>query len=62
MDSHPWYPGTSPCHRVLEEYDRKEVVTANVSWRVVPYVGPLEVRFKTAWRLATPREPDVVSS
>ena len=30
----------------LEEYDRKEVVIADGSRRVVPYMGPLEVRFK----------------
>ena len=30
----------------LEEYDRKEVVIADGSRRVVPYMGPLEVRLK----------------
>ena len=30
----------------LEEYDRKEVVIADGSRRVVPYMGPLEVHFK----------------
>ena len=30
----------------LEEYDRKEVTTADGSKRVVPYVGPVEVHFK----------------
>ncbi len=30
----------------LEEYDRKEVVIADGSRRIVPYMGPLEVRFK----------------
>ena len=30
----------------LEEYDRKEVVIADGSRRVVPYMGPLELRFK----------------
>ena len=30
----------------LEEYDRKEVVIADGSRHVVPYMGPLEVRFK----------------
>lgn len=30
----------------LEEYDRKEVIIADGSRRVVPYMGPLEVRFK----------------
>jgi clan AA aspartic protease len=30
----------------LEEQDRKEVTLADGSKRLVPYVGPLEVRFK----------------
>ena len=30
----------------LEEYDRKEAVIVDGSRRVVPYMGPLEVRFK----------------
>ena len=30
----------------LEVYDHKEVVIADGSRRVVPYMGPLEVRFK----------------
>ena len=30
----------------LEEYDRKEVIIADGSRRIVPYMGPLEVRFK----------------
>ena len=30
----------------LEEKDRKEVTLADGSKRLVPYVGPLEVRFK----------------
>ena len=30
----------------LEEYDRKEVVIADGSRRVVPYMGPLEIPFK----------------
>ena len=30
----------------LEEYDRKEVTLAGGSKRMVPYVGPLEIRFK----------------
>jgi clan AA aspartic protease len=30
----------------LEEYDRKEVRIADGSLRVVPYVGPVEIRFK----------------
>ena len=30
----------------LEEYDRKVVVIADGSRRVVPFMGPLEVRFK----------------
>lgn len=30
----------------LEEYDKKEITIADGSKRVVPYVGPIEVRFK----------------
>ena len=30
----------------LEEIDRKEVILADGSRKLVPYVGPLEVRFK----------------
>ncbi len=30
----------------LEEYDRKEVTLADGSKRMVPYVGPIELRFK----------------
>lgn len=30
----------------LQEYDRKEVTIADGSRRVVPYVGPIEIRFK----------------
>ena len=30
----------------LDEYDRKEIVLADGSRRAVPYMGPLEVRFK----------------
>jgi clan AA aspartic protease len=30
----------------LEEYDRKEVTLADGSKRMIPYVGPVEVRFK----------------
>ncbi len=30
----------------LEEYDRKEVTLADGSKRMVPYVGPIEIRFK----------------
>ena len=30
----------------LEEYDRKEVTIADGSRRIVPYVGPIEMRFK----------------
>jgi clan AA aspartic protease len=30
----------------LEEHDKKEVTIADGSKRLVPYVGPLEVRFK----------------
>lgn len=31
----------------LDEIDRKEVTIADGSKRLVPYVGPIEVRFKT---------------
>jgi clan AA aspartic protease len=30
----------------LDEYDRKEVTLADGSKRMVPYVGPIELRFK----------------
>jgi clan AA aspartic protease len=30
----------------LEEYDKKEVTIADGSRRIVPYVGPIEIRFK----------------
>ena len=30
----------------LEEQDRKEVTIADGSKRLVPYVGPIEIRFK----------------
>lgn len=30
----------------LQEYDRKEVTIADGSRRVVPYMGPVEIRFK----------------
>ncbi|MEM0966962.1 MAG: clan AA aspartic protease [Verrucomicrobiota bacterium] len=30
----------------LEEYDRKEVTVADGSRRIVPYKGPIEIRFK----------------
>lgn len=30
----------------LEEIDRKEVILADGSRRLVPYVGPIEIRFK----------------
>jgi clan AA aspartic protease len=30
----------------LEEYDKKEVTVANGSKHLVPYVGPIETRFK----------------
>jgi clan AA aspartic protease len=30
----------------LEQYDQKEVSVADGSKRLVPYVGPLEIRFK----------------
>jgi clan AA aspartic protease len=30
----------------LEEYDQKEVTIADGSRRLVPYVGPIEIRFK----------------
>lgn len=30
----------------LEEYDREEVTLADGSKRMIPYVGPVEVRFK----------------
>ncbi len=36
----------------LEEYDRKGVVIADGSRRIVPYMGPLEVRFKNRVALA----------
>ncbi|NTU52460.1 MAG: clan AA aspartic protease [Chlorobiaceae bacterium] len=30
----------------LEEIDKKEVTLADGSWRLVPYVGPIELRYK----------------
>jgi clan AA aspartic protease len=30
----------------LEQYDQKEVTIADGSRRIVPYVGPIEIRFK----------------
>lgn len=30
----------------LEEIDRKEVILADVERKLVPYVGPIEIRFK----------------
>ena len=31
----------------LTEIDRKEVILADGSRQLVPYVGPIEIRFKT---------------
>ncbi len=35
----------------LEEYDRKEATIADGSKRVLPYMGPLELRFKNRFGL-----------
>ncbi len=38
----------------LEEQDRKEVTIADGSKRLVPYVGPIEIRFKNRVGYAGP--------
>ncbi len=43
---HLCLPGEVARQLRLEEYDRKEVVIADGSRRAVPYMGPLELRFK----------------
>ena len=43
---HLCIPGHVRTQLQLAEYDRKEVVLADGSRKLVPYVGPLEMRFK----------------
>jgi len=43
---HPCIPQHVAIQLKLDEYDKKEVTIADGSKRLVPYMGPLEIRFK----------------